>query len=109
MGKCCSKASAAAANTDKAAAPAEPAAPFEIVTNPAARDTPVPEPVSVLRDGASQTTATIHKPVPQRLAAPPLVLNSVPPETVQELPDVPTTPVRRIVTPNSPWEITDGV
>ena len=108
MGKCCSKVSSD--RKSDVEAPAEPAPPFEIVTNPAARDTPVPDPTPELRDCACQTAPVVHKPAPLRPTVPPLMLKGSPPGSGLKLPDVPRTPPRlRIVTPDSPWEVTDGV
>lgn len=100
MGKCCSKSS-----------DAKPKEPFEVVTSPelviAANPitapkprtprTPRPPATLKVRNQASQT-----KEIADNAKAPV-------PRPKLELPEVPTTPQRKQVTPGSPWEVTDGV
>lgn len=98
MGKCCSKASEPA-----------PKEPFEVVTEPPAVLGANP----MTNSKASQTApATAAAPVAakkkrnRKAKGQP---GTPAPRPTLMLPDVPATPPRQQVTPESPWEMTDGV
>jgi len=118
MGQCCCKRS-----TEQEVTPsdstdaggsigAKPEATFDVVENPIRPATPRPAALTRRHDEASQTSEAVEaaKPTPckpRRKRRPPAI--DLEPTPTLVLPDVPTTPPRKMVTPASPWEMTDGV
>ena len=101
MGKCCSKASEPA-----------PKEPFEVVTEPPAALGANPMTNSKASQTAPASAAAAAAPVAAKQKSNRKAKGrpaTPAPRPTLMLPDVPATPPRQQVTPESPWEMTDGV